>query len=628
MSALRDPRRAALRLLACLAAGSCAALAAAGVPRAAAGAPRAAAAAAGPTAPACAPRTLEQSAQVGGVTVSPAPGSVDASYRTQISFLGARGASIANVEVVGSRSGSHAGRVEAYSQGDGASFIPSAPFAEGELVTVRAVVQGAGETPVEWQFTTAERDTASRSLETPPPPPAPPRASEFQHFVTLPDVRPPEVAVTTNSGRQAPGELFLAPYAGPGEYGPMILDAGGGLVWFRSLPSSARAADLRVQEYEGQRVLTWWQDPLVAGGGRGAGVVIADSSYRDMAFVRAGNGYEPDLHAFQITPQGTALFTVYDAIRCNLSAYGGPADGAIADTVMQEIDLRTGLVRFEWHSLDHVALSESYLPLRSAGTQGRPWDYFHINVVHEDPDGELLVDARNTWAAYEVNSRTGRIVWRLGGKHSSFALAPGAATAWQHDAQLQANGTVTFFDNGDAPRIHAQSRGVVLAVNAQQMTAALVSSFVHPAPLLAESQGDFQALPDGDWFVGWGQEPYFSEFAPSGQVLFDAHLPREYQSYTVFKYAWSGQPAQPPRIALGSGRGGRERVYVSWNGATGVAAWQVLAGRSARRLFPIARAPRLRFETAIALPAAHRYVAVRALGENGQVLATSAVAKS
>jgi len=558
--------------------------------------------------------------------VSPAPGSVDASYRTQISFLGARPASITNVSIAGSRSGAHAGSLVAYSQGDGASFIPSAPFAEGERVTVRALLQS--ETPVEWHFTTAERDTASRSLETPPPPPPPPKASDFQHFVSLPDLQPPAVRVTANSGGQAPGELFLAPYAGPGQYGPMILDAGGGLIWFRSLPHGARAADLRVQEYEGRPVLTWWQDPLVAGGHAGSGVVIAEGSYRDIAFVRAGNGYEPDLHAFQITTQGTALFTVYDAIRCNLSAYGGPADGAVADTLLQEIDLRTGLVRFEWHSLDHVALWESYMPVRRGGTQRQPWDYFHINVVHEDADGELLVGARNTWAAYEVNAHNGQIAWRLGGKRSSFALAHGATPAWQHDAVLQSNGTMTFFDNGDSPRIHAQSRGVVLALNAQQLTAAVVSSFVHPTPLLAASQGNFQALANGDWFVGWGQEPYFSEFAPSGRLLFDAHLPPEYQSYTVLKYAWSGQPPQRPRIALRGKRGGGERLYVSWNGATGVAAWQVLAGRSARGLFPIARSPRRGFETVITLHTAHRYVAVRALGGNGQVLATSAVARS
>ena len=103
-------------------------------------------------------------------------------------------------------------------------------------------------------------------------------------------------------------------------------------------------------------MLTWWQSPLVADGRRDAGMVIADDTYRVIKLVRAGNGYQPDLHAFQIRPDGTALMTVYDAIRCDLRAHGGPANGAVADTLMQEIDLRTGLVRFEWHSLDHVAL--------------------------------------------------------------------------------------------------------------------------------------------------------------------------------------------------------------------------------------------------------------------------------
>jgi hypothetical protein len=589
----------------------------------------AAARAAAATAPACAPSGLEQSAALAGgaVTVSPAPGGVEASYLTQISFLGVPATNISGVVAVGSRSGSHSGQLLAYSHVDGASFIPSAAFAQGEVVTVHALLlQGLASTPLEWKFTTAQRDSASRSLETPPPPPPPPQSREFQHFVSLPHLLPPTVTVTTNSGRQEPGEMLLAPYAGPGQYGPMILDSAGGLVWFRSMPAGTRAANLRVQEFEGRPVLTWWQDPLLTGGHSGAGVVIADSSYRDVAFVRAGNGYEPDLHAFQITPRGTALFTVYDAIRCNLRAYGGPANGAVADTLAQEIDLRTGLVRFEWHSLDHVALSESYLPMGPSG-EARPWDYFHINGAQRLPNGELLIDARNTWAAYYVNAHTGQVVWRLGGKRSSFALGPGAATAWQHDVRVQADGSVTFFDNGGAPKVHSQSRGLVLQLNPQRMTAALVSSFVHATPLLAESQGDFEPLANGDWFIGWGQEPYFSELAPTGQTLFDAHLPSPYQSYTVLKYLWSGQPPQPPRLAVRPAAHGRLVVYASWNGATAVAAWRVLAGSSRRALRPIATAPRRGFETAIALARAHGYLAVRAIGGRGEMLGTSPVAR-
>jgi hypothetical protein len=577
-------------------------------------------------APACAPAKLNASAALAGgaLTVSPAPDTLDASFLSQISFLGVSGADIVDVSVVGSRSGPHSGRLLAYSQGDGASFLPSKPFTQGEVVTVHGVLRrNTGATPFAWRFSVAEFDTASRSLETPPPPSPPPSPREFQHFVSRPELLPPAVAVTTNTGSQAPGDMFLAPYAGPGQYGPTILDNSGKLLWFKAIPAGARAADLRVQEYEGRPVLTWWQDPVVADHRGGSGVVIADNSYKDIGIVRAGNGYQPDLHAFDITPRGSALFTIYAAVRCNLSADRGPADGAVADTIVQELDLKTGLVRFEWHSLDHVALADSHMPIGQGGTPPSPWDYFHINAVSE-PGGHLLVDSRNTWAAYDVDHRSGQVLWTLGGKHSSFTMGPGASPAWQHDAREQPDGTISFFDNGGTPKVHSQSRATVLALDLSHMTATLVSSFNHSTPLLAASQGDFQSLAGGNWFVGWGQEPYFSEFAPEGRLLFDAHLPAAYQSYTVLKFPWSGAPTQPPQIAVRARSHGGVVAYVSWNGSTATAQWRLLGGTSPHSLAPLAAVPRNGFETTIPISTRPRYLAVQALGAQGQVLGASA----
>ncbi len=578
--------------------------------------------------PACTPAALNTSAALAGgaVTVSPAPSAMDASYQTQISFLGVPAAALADVEVVGSRSGRHGGRLAAYSQGDGASFLPSTRFSQGETVTVRATLRSAaGITPLSWHFTTAEVDAVSRSLETPPPPPPPPRPSELQHFASRADLRPPAVTVTANSGKQGAEDIFLAPYAGPGQYGPMILDGAGRLLWFKPVPAGARAADLRVQEYEGNPVLTWWQDPLLAGGRRDAGIVIANTAYQTVAIVRAGNGYQPDLHTFAISRPGVAFITVYDALRCNLARQGGPANGAVADTVVQELDLRTGLVRFEWHSLDHVALSASYQPIRPNGTPNSPWDYFHVNMVDPRPDGDLLVDSRNTWAAYEVSGASGQVLWSLGGKHSSFAMGAGAAPAWQHDAVEQPNGNITFFDNGATPKVHPQSRGIVLRLDTAHKTATLVESFVHPSPpLVAPSQGDLQAMGDGNWFVGWGQAPFFSEFAPGGRLLFDARLPSAYQSYTAYKFDWSAQPLQRPALVVRPGRRAGLVAYASWNGATAVAQWRLLAGSSPRALAAVASAARGGFETAIVWPHAAAYLAVQAISAGGQVLATSA----
>jgi len=553
------------------------------------------------------------------------PGSRDASDRTQISFLGAPAGELTVTSVSGSATGPHAGRLEAYSQGDGASFLPDQPFAPGELVSVQAQVKrGETSTPLSFSFTVAEPivgRSGSSSSSSMPPSAGP---ATFQHFVSRPDLAPPTMTVTTRSSAEPPGDLFLAPYSGPGRYGPMILDSSGQLIWDKPLAPGTRAADFRVQELNGQPVLTWWQDPLVADGSSASGIVVANSAYQDILIARAGNGYQADLHEFQITPQTTALITVYDAIRCNLSSVGGPSDGALADTLMQEIDLRTGLVMYEWHSVDHVPLKDSYVS-PSPGDATLPFDFFHINSIDVLADGSYLIDARNTWAAYAVDPVTGRVEWALGGRHSSFAEAPGARTAWQHDARQLPDGDISFFDNGATPKEHPQTRVIVLALDYTDRTARLVSSFQHPTPLVAGSQGDFEALPDGDWITGWGQVPDISLFSPTGTLLFDAHLPSSYENYRAYWSPWVGAPPNPPSLAVRPRAGGHgDLAYASWNGATQVVAWRVLAGAGPTSLHVVTTTARNGFETTIALPTPAEVIEVQALDGAGGVLGTSA----
>jgi len=588
-------------------------------------------AAAASTPVSCVPAHLNVSAALAGsrVTVSPAPETRDASSATQISMLGVPAGELTGVTVTGSRTGAHPGQLLAYSQGEGASFVPRKPFAAGERVSVHAELQSAGQTvPFAWSFVVGTLDTAGEAGGSSSARPDP---RDYQSFRSSPGLQPPLVTVTAHSPAATPGDIFLAPYSGPGQYGPMILNENGQLVWFKALsPRDTRAADFRVQPYEGNPVLTWWQDPLISGGSSKAGEVIANSAYQDIAIVRAGNGYQPDLHEFQITPQGTALITVYAGIDCDLSSVGGSSDAAVADTLLQEIDLKTGLVMFEWHSLDHVALDEAYV---SAAHSSRttPFDYFHINSIDVQQDGDLLVDSRNTWAAYDVDPHTGIVHWRLGGKHSSFTMGPGTRTAFQHDAQQQPDGTITFFDNGATPRKHPQSRAIQLSLDMQHMTATLVRSEQHTPPLVAGSQGNVQALAGGDWMVGWGEEPYLSEFGGDGQLLFDAHLPGAYESYRVFRMPWSGHPTAPPSLTVAPATGAHgAMLYVSWNGATGVASWRVLGGASPTSLIPLASSASTGFETAISLPRnpAVGYVAVQALDASGAVMGLSGAARA
>jgi hypothetical protein len=498
--------------------------------------------------PSCVPPRLNVSAALAGerVTVSPGPETRDVSAATQISMLDEVGRNpglkLADVVVVGSRTGPHPGRLEAYSQGYGASFLPARPFVEGELVTVHAELLEDGKAiPFAWSFTVAMRDQPGSSsaavvgVAKNPSATGSAPAQNYQSFHSRPELRPPDVTVSTQD-RTATGDVLLAPYAGVGQYGPMILDPHGELIWFKALgPPGTRAGNLRVQQYEGKPVLTWWQDPLIADGSRTAGEVIANSAYQTIAIVRAGNGYQPDLHEFQITPQGTALITVYDAIDCDLSSVGGPRNGAVADTLLQEIDLKTGLVMYEWHSLDHVPLESSY-SAPAPTNRADPFDYFHINSLDVEQDGDLLVDSRNTWAAYDVDPTTGQVRWELGGKHSSFKMGAGTGTAWQHDAIQLPEGPITFFDNGASPQVQPQSRAIEVALDMQDMTATLVRSYEHSKRLVADSQGNVQALPNGDWMVGWGQAGYLSDINAAGQVLFNAHLPP------------TGSPTEPTRF--------------------------------------------------------------------------------
>ena len=462
-------------------------------------------------------------------------------------------------------------------------------------------------------------------------PPAPtPSGGTVASFVSRPDLSPPQVTVTRLAAAFAPGAtppeyIFVAPRGyttnGPGQQGPMILDTTGRLVWF--MHTEQIPMDVRVQRYKGQPVLTWWQGNILNGYGEGT-CLIYDSAYRQVATVRAGNGLQADLHEFRITAQDTALLTAYRTTTADLSALGGARQGSILDCVAQEIDVASGNLLFEWHSLDHAGVEESYLKPQG----GSAFDYFHMNSIAVAPDGDLLISARNTWAIYKVSRQSGAIVWRLNGKRSDFKLGGGAKFYWQHDAQPEGTDRLTLFDDADSPAEESQSRGIVLALDAAAKTATLVRQYTHPAQLLAANQGSMQILPNGRVFVGWGAQPYFSEFTQDGRLLLDGRFPADDQSYRAYSFPWAGQPADVPAIAIGPNGAGGSTVYASWNGVTEAIRWQILAGAEATSMQPVASAVHAGFETAITVNTAGPYFAAVALGRSGNELGRSQTTKA
>jgi hypothetical protein len=466
-----------------------------------------------------------------------------------------------------------------------------------------------------------------------PAPKGPPPLS--QRFRTRPDLKPPLVKVRTPARGTAPGYIFMAPKMVVTQAGPMIMDNRGEMVWFKPLTKTKGITDFRVQQYRGRPVLTWWRGRVsMEGIGESGWFVIYDDSYRAVAEVRAGNNLVGDIHEFLITPRDTALILVYHRIPQDLTRIGGPKQGKVWDGIVQEIDIPTGRVLFEWHSFPQVGVEESYakVPDPKKGAKADAYDYFHANSVDIDTDGNFLVSARNTHAIYKIDRRTKKVLWRLGGKKSDFRMGAGTKFGWQHDARRQPDGTLTLFDNSAAPPVAKFSRVLKLRVDTTSKRATLVRSYAHPRRFLIPFEANAQFLPNGNVFVGWGAAPYVSEFDAGGRLVFDAHFGRgkakitrafqDADTYRAYRFVWHGHPLDRPAVTVEK-RGSGATVYVSWNGATEVVRWRVLAGPDGQSLRPVRMAAKTGFETAIPVQADHRFFAVQAFDASGRLLRTS-----
>ena len=584
----------------------------------------------------------------GGLHVIPFPGTPDASRLSDIIFSSLRPDQLTSVVVRGSVSGSHVGHLQALPDHAGTAFVPDKPFDNPEQVNVTATLSSPaagtasgdpGARVLTYSFRTAmpapglsgspsvAARTASAISRTPSPPPAAP----IQNFISEPDLHPVIVSATADPD-QSSGDIFLTPRLtihAPGRFGkhyhdvfqggPMILNGLGQLVWFH--PVSGTAANLEVQRYQGRPVLTWWQKATGATVGQD---LIFSRSYRPVAVVHAGNGYAPDTHEFQITPQGTALIDAHVSVRANLTGVGGSASGVLSDYVIQELDIRTGQLLWEWHALGHIPVSASYY---GTPTGKRPYDFLHLNSIQQLPDGNLLISGRHTWGVYLIDKQTGKVIWTLGGKYSSFKTGQGAEFSWQHDAHLIGD-TLTLFDDASKPGFQEepQSSAKAIRLDTAAMTATLVHRYKHYPPILTTSQGSAQTLPDGNMFVGWGASPEFSEYRASGKQIFNGTFPFGVESYRAYRFPWTGDPLTSPSLGLVPGPDGSVTAYASWNGATEVAAWRVLGGSGPHGLERLGEIPSHGFETGVPLGSEPADFEVQALRANGRVIGTSSLA--
>ena len=401
----------------------------------------------------------------------------------------------------------------------------------------------------------------------------------IRHFVSRPDLTPPGVTVTSAPGRPShPGYIFLSPRAVAGTSQPastqglMIIDVKGDLIWWRPMTAANAAAfNFRVQTYQGRPVLTWYQGTVGFSYGVAGAGVIADSTYRTIATTGAAGGLGTDLHEFLITPEDTALVTAYESVN----------GGKLLISHAQEVSIGSHVeLLWDWPSYPAVSPALSYT--------GPTGDYFHINSVDLWPGSarDVLISSRNTSAIYLVSRQTKGVLWRLGGKASTFAMGPGTQFNFQHDARPLADGTgLSLFDDASGGTTEKRSWGKVINMSFGRKRATIRHEYTHPTlPFDAGSQGNMQLLPTGGHFVGWGSVPYFTLFGPSGKavqgpVLLDGCLPAGTQNYRAFMYDWTGSPPVSEfALVVRSSGSGSFNAYTSWNGSTQVASYEIAGG--------------------------------------------------
>lgn len=488
-----------------------------------------------------------------------------------------------------------------------------------------------------------------------------------RHFHSV-DIEAPELKITKWDSRCDSGNIFLTPrgpwVTGPAR-GPVILDARGELIWMDN-KKFVQAMNFNVQSYKGEDYLTFWtktkknkhkkkhskKSYVMVGAASSLSTLPnavltlqLNSSYELVHEIKPhGKGLKGDSHEFRITPQGTALITIYHKHQTDCTDLGLGKSCWIQDGVFQEIDIETGKLIFEWRATDHIGMRDVYSkPCRKDGygtSKKDAFDFFHINSVDKTDSGDYVISARYLHAVVCISGKTGEILWQLGGKNNDFKGLNGALDfAWQHHVTWQGNNTVSIFDNHANSVFHSpssHSKGMVIQLDLDEKTANLVQKYVHPDKILNVSQGSVQLIPEsGNVLVGFGNSPTYVEYSAQGEVLCNAHFAPHIafeiidfglaKSYRIFKHPWVGRPQTVPDVKVKGGK-----AYVSWNGATEVTGWRLettktLLQTEEGEFSTVKELKRDGFETSIALNKVHKYVRIVALDATNKAMAYSQV---
>ncbi|KAF2023013.1 hypothetical protein EK21DRAFT_105522 [Setomelanomma holmii] len=482
-------------------------------------------------------------------------------------------------------------------------------------------------------------------------------------FKSRPDLAPPRLNITIPaSSNVEQGYLFVAPFAGfpdtateqhgPRQAAPYIFRDNGDLIWSGYGYYSIWATNFQAGKWNGEDVLFSFEGDHNPGYGHGHGhTTILDQHYETIRELRAGNHKLTDKHEFHIVSDDTAVIQVYQPVPRDLTPWGASEEQQwIVNAIFQDIELSitSGKLLFEWASLDHVSPDEAILPINpgqagSGYNSSDAWDYFHINSVDKNGDGDYLLSARDACSVHKVNGTDGSIIWRLDGKRSSFSLGKGVKFCFQHHARfhpgLKAKDDeddveiISLYDNsahgsedGRNNEVHTAptSSGKIIKLNTTSWTAELQHGYYPPDNLRSKSQGSTQLLPNGNVLVNWGSSGALTEYDANGTVLFHTYFDSGYlglgvENYRGFRYNWTGIPNEEPAIVALENKIGTT-IYLSWNGDTETKTWRFFDVSRSKKKY-LGEAQRTSFETSLHVAGKSvAHVVAEAIDAKGKIL--------
>ncbi|KAL5337715.1 ASST-domain-containing protein [Aspergillus crustosus] len=421
-------------------------------------------------------------------------------------------------------------------------------------------------------------------------------AADWQ-FKSRTDLAPPRLNITIPAASDVEkGYLFIAPFAGypdtageqhgPRQAAPYIFRDDGELVWSGYESYSIWSTNFQKARWKAKDVLFSFEGDHNPGYGHGHGhTTILDQHYETIRELRAGNHKLTDKHEFHIINEETALIQIYQPVPADLTAWGAsPEQQWIVDAIIQELDIET----------------EAILPINpgqagSGYNSSDAWDYFHINSVDKDSEGNYLISARDACSVHKINGSTGEII--CVSHHARYVSKEGSKEV------------ISLYDNaahgtedgrGREVHTHPFSQGKIIKVDTATWKATIVQAFQPPDGLLSKSQGNTQLLPNGN-------------------VL----------NYRGFRYNWTGLPNEAPAIISLANDDGTT-VYVSWNGDTETKIWRfysVTDDYGSREI--LGEVERKGFETSLTIKGHNlKAVAAEAIGANGRVLTSTAAVKT